>query len=178
MPSNYDLWRTQLCRHGPRHVVHDDCQFAHSLSDLLFPNESHSPADRNWENYGVDRWLGQALSKGQVSMIGKYYEDEQRRKPWSIPQWAHGLQLIVSGTEKTRGLSLQWDFGLQSDVAMVLRGRGGRRAWEWMEGLWDRLECRKEMMLLSMRPVRRLADLKPFTLVPYELPPHTPEGDD
>ena len=111
-------------------------------------------------------------------MIGKYYEDEQRRKPWSIPQWAHGLQLIMSKTEDTRGLSLQWDFGLEMDVAMVLRGRGGRRPWAWMKDLWDRLERRKEVMRLSMMPVHHMTDMCPFTLVPYVLPSSPPNGDE
>ena len=127
MPSNYDLWHTQPCRHGPRHG-HHDCQFAHSLSELLFPDETRLSAAYNWDHDHVDRWIGQELSTGQLSILQHYYKEEHEREPWSIPQWAHGLQLIMNKTEDTRGLSLQWDFGFEMDVAMVLRGRGGRRA--------------------------------------------------
>ena len=48
--TQYQLWRTQLCRHPEHGPDNERCVFAHTLAELRAPQESRLPFPIVWQN--------------------------------------------------------------------------------------------------------------------------------
>ena len=138
-----DLWRTQLCRHGPHHAM-PRCWFAHKLSELSAPVERRILYTNRWRDMGVDRFYGQRMSDDQVVRIRDYY----RREPvCDRPLWAHALRLLEQGNEAECAYAYPWDFGLARDYDDLLDRRAVRECpFDFYPGLWARLQRRRQAM--------------------------------
>ena len=56
--------------------------------------------------------------------------------------WVHGLAYVLTGQHFVRDLHFPWDYGLRTDVQLLCRRRGGELPFEFMLGLWERLDVR------------------------------------
>ena len=145
LDSGADLYRTALCPRGPGGRC--GCSFAHSLAELRAPVEIERSYRHRWTNRCCDRFYGQAMSRRQLSRIGRYWDAEpicQR------PVWAIGLFLIRMRQETFYGLALPWDFGLMRDREQLELFHFDRRCpFEGchMDFLWIRLHRRYRVML-------------------------------
>ena len=144
-----DLLCTALCRHGPEHR-HSSCRFAHALSELRSPIESTNTYSELWQRGAFDRFYGQRLGERQLATFCFYF----RRTPsCDLPQWAIGLYLLVHGQECLRGRAHSWDFGIVADYRDLLaRRRDASLPFPVMDGLWDRLSARREVLRLWPLP--------------------------
>ena len=133
-----ELWRTKLCRHGPD-CGRAGCVFAHALSELCPPNEMDRCYTRVWRG-GVDRWYGQNMTDDQLRIIQYYYEQTVDRE---IPQWVHGLIHYYSGQENASCGTMQWDYGLSNDQALLCRHRRGPLPFAVPEDLWTGFNRRR-----------------------------------
>ena len=132
------LWRCRLCKHGADHGRHHpECNFAHSLCELLPPDERFEIYPQAWSR-GVDRFYGQPMSEEQVNRIKSYHD----HTPWhEVPVWVYALRFSQSlKTSFVIDYYFPWDYGLSTDCQLLCRYRvGGRMPFESMPGLWERL---------------------------------------
>ena len=114
MGSAADLWRCELCRHGPACGMHrtGDCGYAHSLAELLPPRERDREYVGVWRN-GVDRYFGQHMNKTQLDRIKFYYN---RTPVPERPVWSSGMAWFYQHLDLRMLPELGWDFGLWQDV--------------------------------------------------------------
>ena len=155
--SEFQLWRTQLCRHGSGHSRYE-CRFAHSLAQLRPPDESAHSYSGQWRECNFDRFYGQRVSQEQITRIEKYYNEVPL---CDIPLWAHGLYLLHRGLEDRMGLGLPWDFGLCVDHDDLLDRRlpiAGRRLapFAYYPHIWERLTRRRQCILSYAYPCHAL----------------------
>lgn len=124
------------------------CAFAHSLSELLPPNERSQAYSIVWRHQQVDRWFGQAMSPESVNRIRDYWQSgpvELNR-----PLWACGLCALEGGHEHRGGLAYPWDYGLEADQAMLKMLRGGELPFDLYPHLWERLHRRRYVLSRSI----------------------------
>ena len=143
--------RTSLCFHhsSPSHR-RDCCLYAHSLSELRYPDESQWRLEE-WGDYTVDRFFGQAMSAEQLALIGSYWD----AYPWERPVWAVALFLLTRREEARLGYAYTWDFGLVLDVELLILHRNhddqaGSVPFRWYPGLWSRLGERRRCMDIAL----------------------------
>ena len=139
--SRRDLWRCRLCRHGPGHAS-STCTFAHSLSELVPPDERFAHYSHVWTD-GVDRWFGQPMHPQQRSILKEYYLNTPT---YEVPVWTIGwLWFDASGDEEEFPVphGLPWDYGLSMDVDLLCRNRSGDLPFQFHDELWPRLMARK-----------------------------------
>jgi len=153
--SARELWRTSLCRHGPRHGIrHSECRFAHSLLELRGPDESRVSYAAQWRQCTMDRFYGQRMTDEQLERIRSYYAELPR---CDLPLWAIGLRLIASNEESIMGFAYPWDFGLTRDYDDLLAARHDRRRpFEPWPELWERLNRRRGILLAYEHPPHAL----------------------
>ena len=114
MGSTGDLWRCELCRHGPACGRHRTgvCGYAHSLAELLPPRERDREYLGVWRN-GVDRYFGQHMNKAQLDRIMFYYN---RTPVPERPVWSSCMAWFYQYLDLRMLPELGWDFGLWQDV--------------------------------------------------------------
>ena len=158
--SSADLWRTQLCVHGPDHDM-PGCRFAHRLCDLSAPDERVVSYGNRWRDFCVDRFYGQLMSDGQIRRIRNYYA---ATPACDRPLWAHALRVLQQCNEGHCGYAYPWDFGLVRDYKDLV----ARRLWplcpfEVYPNLWVRLGRRREFLVHYPYPTHALLiqDLSP-----------------
>ena len=158
--SSWDLWRCQLCSHGPDHGRRrPDCRFAHSLCELRRPDESRHSYANQWTLGRVDRFYGQRLSPDQIERIKYYYV---RTKTCDLPLWAIGLSLIFRGLECRAGYAYPWDFGLIKDYDELKELRVDRIfPMSEFSGLWRRLHDRRTFLVGYRHPPHLLGVNEP-----------------
>ena len=155
-----NLIRTQLCRF--RGCNRARCDYAHSLWDLIPPDERHALYPKAWAG-GMDRWYGQRLTPRQVRTIQAYYRGRDRSE---VPTWAHGVRWFYGDEfidmEEMRFFSqLSWDFGLHRDHYALCAGRGGAGPGrhtcpvQGEPGLWEELRARRQNGTLGPAGPRR-----------------------
>ena len=137
------LWRVKLCRVGPACDL-ADCIHAHSLSELLPPDERYVSSVQAWAE-GVDRWYGQQMTSEQLHIIDYY---RQVTPIYDLPVWVHGLRFA---TEPCLTLYLcdeymTWDYGLSHDLQMLCRCRTGSLPFLFMPLLWGKLSQRRQLL--------------------------------
>ena len=73
--NNPDLWRCQLCDHGPdcSMLKNGTCGFAHSLAEVLPPNEKITTYGGVWRD-GVDPLYAQQMSDRQTARVSGYWK--------------------------------------------------------------------------------------------------------
>ncbi len=71
MDLNRDMYRTQLCFNGPT-CRRARCHYAHSLGDLLEPDETRLLYTQQWHGHDMDRFSGQSMSGEQIERIRLY----------------------------------------------------------------------------------------------------------
>ena len=151
------LWRTQLCRHGPHHP-NRFCRYAHSLLELLPPDEAERSYCDKWSGGQIDRFYGQLMTREQLSRILFYF---QLLPACDVPVWAIGLSLLERELEHCQGYALPWDFGLLRDHDDLLARRLLREGplpvpFEYYPRLWERLTYRRRCMLCYSYPRHEL----------------------
>ena len=170
--QNPDLFRCELCRHGPRCKQYRQgiCGYAHALDELLPPNETRKPYTRLWRN-GVHRWYGQAVTPFGARLFAWYFEMTDKR---DIPLWAHGLHWYLSSERNDVRDLYPNDFGIWQDVSALLANRCiAERPFAWAEDLWLRVYERHMQSLpkhLPLAPVAERDRRRPRT--PEGIPPH------
>ena len=144
MQLNADFERISLCSYGHGHSC-VGCSHAHSLSELLPPNERVVRYPEVWDRGLVHRWYGQSLSADALGILVRYWEAAplvDNRPPWVV-----GLYLFTQRAECCAGMAYPWDFGLREDLAMLRRLRGSQELpFRPYADLWDRLEARRAVM--------------------------------
>ena len=144
-----DLWRVRLCRPGPN-CEHQNCGFAHRLSDLRPPNESERRYDQTWHD-GVDRWYRQRMSDEQLRIIKQYYiETPERDKP----AWSRALRYCTTGQHDVRERFYPRDYGLSMDLELLCSYRWRGLPFDLTDKLWDKLDERKEELKAGQRTLR------------------------
>ena len=162
----HQLLKTTLCVHG-RGCDYPDCRFAHGLDELRSPDESRVSFSDQWRLCRVDRFYGQRMSAEQLERIKTYFHGTPTS---DLPLWVIGLNLLDTRCECVMGFAYSWDFGLSSDHRELVDRRYDRECpFDTYERLWDRLEARRERLLLYRYPVHEL--------ILYE-PPDDDEDDD
>ena len=108
---NYDLWRCQLCDHGPECSMRDSgaCCYAHSLGEVLPRRERISTYRALWR-HGVDRFYGQRMTDHQIARINWYWENYTA--PYERLVWCQGMQWWHEGHGLMEHPDLGWDLGI------------------------------------------------------------------
>ena len=138
LSANEDLIKVELCKHGPscKCRAQGICGFAHSLAELLPPNESRQPYPGVWSD-GTDRFYGQKLHDDQVVRIHKYWKETPA---CDTPQWAKAVHWFYGGLALHEYAECQADFGIEQDWRSLARMRcQWRRPFRWAEGVWHRI---------------------------------------
>ena len=146
---NRDLHRVELCKHGMNCSYNQQgvCAYAHHLYELMPPNESVRAYEGVWKD-GVDRFFGQAMSDEQIRRIKTYYE---RTEKYDRPMWSHALCWFCSNTGSFA--EYPHDFGLEQDWKTVSMFRvHSWKPFQWMPGLWDRIEERRQRLQRAALP--------------------------
>jgi len=134
-------WRTTLCPYGSK-CVSLGCPRAHSLAELLPPDEAAERLDAVWKE-GVDRWFGQILSQRQIELLMSYY---QVTPTHMVPLWMHGLLYVLRHQNYVEHLHFSWDYDLSSDLVSLQDRRSGPVPFVYMESLWEDLEARRRLL--------------------------------
>ena len=172
-PPSEELWRTQLCAHGPHHLM-PGCRFAHSLSQLCAPDERINSYGQRWREHAVDRFYGQEMSRDQIRRICRYYCHEEF---CDLPLWSHALRVLDQGIEGHCGYAFPWDFGLSRDYDDLLDRRLRRQCpFQGYPFLWARLGRRRELLIRYDYPVHPLLIMPPLPAPQVPMAPPPPRG--
>ena len=150
-PQNvWNLWRCTLCDHGTNCAMHRrrKCGYAHSLKELMPPNETVVIYNGMWTD-GVDRFYGQQMPEYQLDRIRRYWNMtlECEKPTWArCLAWLHGEHALDAFPH------CSWDFGIWQDLeslrvtrkeytlpfSWAVR-RDGARLWDLLYQRWHAL---------------------------------------
>ena len=120
--KNPHLVRCQLCDHGPdcSMLKKGTCGFAHSLAEVLPPNEKTTTYCGVWRD-GVDRFYAQQMSERQIARVDRYWR--KFSATFERPVWCYGMLWWFQDRPLREHPELGWDFGIWQDVDTMTRAR-------------------------------------------------------
>lgn len=166
---NPDLWRCELCRHGPTCGMRKEgtCGYAHSLAEVLPPLETQQSYKGVWRD-GVDRFYGQSMQQAQLNRIKEYWNITPECEK---PVWARCLRWYLTDQDLCLHPECGWDFGIWQDLDTMKRARKQYEVpFEWARrqtdgiGIWERLQERRDA--LKAMAAQRIRDAGPSAAPP------------
>ena len=137
------------------------CGFAHSLAEVLPPNEKTTTYCGVWRD-GVDRFYAQQMSDRQIARVGRYWR--KFTATFERPAWCYGMLWWLHDRPLREHPELGWDFGIWQDVDTMKRARKPEvLPFEWAQnrngdGIWDRLEARRDALRRAASRLPRSID--------------------
>ena len=166
-------YRCQLCWPGLR-CNRSLCRYAHSLDELLPPNEQTVDLPAVWRD-GVHRWYGQQVEAEALESIEAWY---WRTPPRERPVWATGCLWFYFRLPSFVCIAdLPYDFGVFQDLLVVKMNRASK-GWpfQWAPGFCARIEERRvgvNSMNLSCVPMTPPVDDRGIVHTPPSSDPET-----
>ena len=137
------------------------CGFAHSLAEVLPPNEKTTTYCGVWRD-GVDRFYAQQMSERQIARVDRYWR--KFSATFERPVWCYGMLWWFQERPLREHPELGWDFGIWQDVDTMKRARKLEVVpFEWARNrnglcIWDRLEARRDALRRAAARLPRSID--------------------